>query len=94
MSQQFHLPRILGLLAAITCAGVTLAVAAQVTPAKHDAMPDSSGSIILGIAGSADSSAQGFCFKREHNSLSSFIKNGLGKGDVFLHMASPCKRTK
>lgn len=59
MSKRFHLPRILGLLTAITCTCVTLAIAAQVTPAKPDDAPDASGIIILDATESAESPGQG-----------------------------------
>ena len=50
MSKRFHLPRILGLIAAITCTCVTLALAAQVTPPKQKDAPNASGDIVLDAA--------------------------------------------
>lgn len=46
MPKRFSLPRILGLLAAITCTCATMALAAQVAPEKRDA-PGSPGRIVL-----------------------------------------------
>ena len=59
MSKHFYLPRILGLLAAITCTCVTLAIAAQVTPPKQQDSPDASGTIILDAADPEEPAPQG-----------------------------------
>lgn len=52
MSKRFYLPRILGLIAAITCTCVTLAIAAQVTPSKQTAAADAS--VAASVAASTD----------------------------------------
>lgn len=50
MVTHFQVSRILGLLAAIICLSVTLAIAAQVAPGKQDDAPDTSGVIILDVS--------------------------------------------
>lgn len=50
MTKRFSLPRLLGVLAAISCTCATLAIAAQVAPRPESAPPDASGVIILDIA--------------------------------------------
>lgn len=78
MSKRFHLPRILGLLTAITCTCVTLAIAAQVTPEKHNDAPDASGIIVLDAADSPDSPGQGHMppVAFDHNLHTQKDKNG------------------
>lgn len=50
MTKRFPLPRLLGVLAAISCTCATLAIAAQVAPQPEKPSPGTSGVIILDIA--------------------------------------------
>lgn len=50
MIHRFSLPRLFGVLAAVSCTCATLAVAAQVAPPSEKTPPDTSGTVILDIA--------------------------------------------